>query len=167
MDKKNYMKNPEGLRQIRTLIDEQKTVMMASHLDKTPFSVCPMTLQQMDEKGDLWFFASQDSDLFKDIEKDNRVQIIYADDKKQTYISIFGNATHIIANQKKEELWNSNLLNWFEGKDDPNLALISVNMENAYFWDNENSKLVSFFKIGKGGSVKEESGARSKGFVNL
>ena len=101
MDKKNYMKNPEGLRQIRTLIDEQKTVMMASHLDKIPFSICPMTLQQMDEKGDLWFFASQVSDLFKDIAKDNRVQIIYTDNQKQTYISIFGNATHIIANQKK------------------------------------------------------------------
>jgi len=167
MDKKNYMKNPEGLRQIRTLIDEQKTVMMASHLDKVPFSICPMTLQQMDEKGDLWFFASQDSDLFKDIAKDNRVQIIYTDNQKQTYISIFGNATHIIANQKKEELWNSNLLNWFKGKDDPNLALISVNMENAYYWDNENAKLISFFKIGKGGSIKESSGSSVKGFVNL
>lgn len=167
MDKKNYMKNPEGLRQIRTLIDEQKTVMMASHLDKIPFSICPMTLQQMDEKGDLWFFASQDSDLFKDIAKDNRVQIIYTDNQKQTYISIFGNATHIIANQKKEELWNSNLLNWFKGKDDPNLALISVNMENAYYWDNENAKLISFFKIGKDGSVKESSASSVKGFVNL
>ena len=167
MDKKIYMKNPEGLRQIRTLIDEQKTVMMASHLDKIPFSICPMTLQQMDEKGDLWFFASQDSDLFKDIAKDNRVQIIYTDNQKQTYISIFGNATHIIANQKKEELWNSNLLNWFKGKDDPNLALISVNMENAYYWDNENAKLISFFKIGKDGSVKESSASSAKGFVNL
>ncbi|MHA7832560.1 MAG: pyridoxamine 5'-phosphate oxidase family protein [Flagellimonas sp.] len=167
MDKKNYMKNSEGLRQIRTLIDEQKTVMMASHLDKIPFSICPMTLQQMDEKGDLWFFASQDSDLFKDIAKDNRVQIIYTDNQKQTYISIFGNATHIIANQKKEELWNSNLLNWFKGKDDPNLALISVNMENAYYWDNENAKLISFFKIGKDGSVKESSVSSAKGFVNL
>jgi len=167
MDKKNYMKNPEGLRQIRTLIDEQKTVMMASHLDKIPFSICPMTLQQMDEKGDLWFFASQVSDLFKDIAKDNRVQIIYTDNQKQTYISIFGNATHIIANQKKEELWNSNLLNWFKGKDDPNLALISVNMENAYYWDNENAKLISFFKIGKDGSVKESSASSAKGFVNL
>ncbi|WP_421813542.1 pyridoxamine 5'-phosphate oxidase family protein [Flagellimonas sp.] len=167
MDKKNYMKNPEGLRQIRTLIDEQKTVMMASHLDKIPFSICPMTLQQMDEKGDLWFFASQVSDLFKDIAKDNRVQIIYTDNQKQTYISIFGNATHIIANQKKEELWNSNLLNWFKGKDDSNLALISVNMENAYYWDNENAKLISFFKIGKDGSVKESSASSAKGFVNL
>lgn len=167
MNKKNYMKNPEGLRQIRTLVDEQKTVMMASQLDTIPFSICPMTLLEMDEKGDLWFFASEDSDLFKDIEKDNRVQIIYTDDQKQRYVSIFGNATHIKAEQKKDELWNSNLLNWFTGKDDPNLALISVNMENAYYWDNESAKLVSLFKIGKGGSVKEESGSGVKGFVNL
>ena len=93
MNKRNYMKNEEGLRKVRTLIDEQKTVMMASNLNTIPFSVCPMTVQQMDEKGDLWFFVSKDSGLFKDIEEDNRVQIIYNDDNKQQYLSIFGNAT--------------------------------------------------------------------------
>ena len=167
MNNKNYRHNPEGLRHIRTLIDEQKTVMIASALDTIPFSICPMNLQQMDEQGDLWFFVAKDSGLFQDIEKDNRVQVIYSDEQKHTYISIFGNATHIIANQKRDELWNSNLLNWFEGKEDSNLALISVNMENAFYWDNENAKLVSLFKIGKGGSIKEESGVGEKGFVNL
>ncbi|WP_127140805.1 pyridoxamine 5'-phosphate oxidase family protein [Flagellimonas marinaquae] len=167
MNKRNYMKSPEGLQRIRTLIDEQKTVMMASDLDKTPFSVCPMTLQQMDEKGDLWFFVAKDSGLFEDIEKDNRVQIIYSDEQNHHYVSMFGNATHIIAKQKRAELWNPDLLNWFKGKDDDNLALISVNMENAYYWDHENAKLVSFFKIGKGGSVKETSDSETKGFVNL
>ena len=60
MNKRNYMKNEEGLRKVRTLIDEQKTVMMASNLNTIPFSVCPMTVQQMDEKGDLWFFVSKE-----------------------------------------------------------------------------------------------------------
>lgn len=167
MNDRNYKNNPEGLRHIRTLIEERKTVMMASELDSIPFSICPMTLQQMDDKGDLWFFVAKDSGLFQDIEKDNRVQIIYTDNQKHTYISIFGNATHMISKEKKDELWNSNLLNWFDGKDDSNLALISVNMENAFYWDNENAKLVSLFKIVEGGSVKRESGEGVKGFVDL
>jgi general stress protein 26 len=163
MSKRNYMKNKEGLRKIRTFIDEQQTVMMASNLDTKPFSVCPMTVQQMDEQGDLWFFVSRESGLYKDIEDDNRIQIIYSDDKKQQYLSIFGNATHIIAEQKKDELWNCNLLNWFEGKDDPNLALLSVHMENAFYWDNENSRLVPFFDL----EEDVASGSAEKGFVNL
>ncbi|WP_318309215.1 pyridoxamine 5'-phosphate oxidase family protein [Flagellimonas crocea] len=167
MDKKNYMKNPEGLRKLRTLIDEQKTVMVGSQLDKIPISVCPMTLQQMDEKGDLWFFVSKESGLFKDIENDNRVQIIYTDDAKQSYISIFGNATHIKATQKRDELWNSNLLKWFDGKEDSNLTLISINMENAFYWDHENSKLISFFENFKGGTAKTNAGKEEKGYVNL
>lgn len=167
MNEKNYMMNKEGLRKMRTLIDEQKIVMMASQLDKTPFSVCPMTLQQMDEKGDLWFFTSKESGLFKDIEHDNRVQIIYSDEKKQKYLSIFGNATHVIAEQKKDELWNSNLLNWFEGKDDPNLALLSVNMQNSYYWDNENNELVSFFKMADIAVSTDPSNGTEKGYVNL
>jgi hypothetical protein len=36
MNKRNYMKNEEGLRKVRTLIDEQKTVMMASNLNTIP-----------------------------------------------------------------------------------------------------------------------------------
>lgn len=167
MNERNYKENEEGLRKIRTMIDEQKTVMMASQLDKTPFSVCPMILQQMDEKGDLWFFTSKSSGLFKDIEKDNRVQIIYSDERKQKYLSIFGNATHVIAEQKKDELWNCALLKWFTGKEDPDLALLSVNLQNSYYWDNENNKPVPFFKMDPSLLSKEKSKKSEKGYVNL
>lgn len=165
MNERNYRENEEGLRKIRTLIDEQKTVMIASQLDKTPFSVCPMILQQMDDKGDLWFFTSKDSALYKDIEKDNRVQIIYSDERKQKYLSMFGNATHIIDREKREELWNHTMLKWFTGKEDPDLALLSVNLQNSYFWDSENNKPVPFFPMDQLSKEREKEG--EKGYVNL
>jgi general stress protein 26 len=167
MSDKNFTKDKDGLQKMRNLIDAPKIVMMATRLDKIPFSVCPMTLQQMDDQGDLWFFTSKKSDLFGDIDFDNRVQILYSDEGKQKYISIFGNASHIVDEQKVKELWNPMMNNWFEGKDDPDLALVNVNMENAYYWDNQYSKLVSFFKIIKGTMTEVKPDLGDKGHVNL
>lgn len=145
MSNKNNTKDEGKLENIRSLIDEAKVVMMATRLDKIPFSVCPMTLQEIDKQGDLWFFSSKESSHFADIEYDNRVQIIYSDEEKQKYLSIYGNATHIVDDQKRDELWDPLLTNWFEGKDDPDLVLLNINIKNTYYWDTEEKKLVSFF----------------------
>lgn len=142
---KSNTKDEKTLEKIRHLMDDVKVVMMATRLDKIPFSVCPMTLQQIDEKGDLWLFSSKESSHFDDIEFDNRVQILYSDEKKQKYLSIYGNATHVVDDQKKDELWEPSLTNWFKGKDDPNLVLLNINIRNTYSWDTEENKLVSFF----------------------
>ena len=159
----NYNKDKKGLQKIRTLIEEYKVIMLATRLHKVPFSVCPMTLLQMDDQGDLWFFTSKESEHFTHIAHDNRVQILYTDERKQSYISIFGNASHIVDEKKISELWNPMLNSWFEGKEDTNLALLNVNMEQAYYWDSKINKLVSFF------DVLEENltDLRQKGYVNL
>lgn len=145
MSNKNNTKDERKLEKIKSLIDEAKVVMMATRLDKIPFSVCPMMLQEIDKQGDLWFFSSKESSHFADIEHDNRVQIIYSDEEKQKYLSIYGNASHIVDDQKRDELWDPLLTNWFEGKDDPDLVLLNINIKNIYYWDTEEKKLVSFF----------------------
>ncbi|MEW4924656.1 pyridoxamine 5'-phosphate oxidase family protein [Algibacter sp. 2305UL17-15] len=160
-------KNKERIEKMRSLIAVPKIVMLATRLDKIPFSVCPMTLQRIDEQGDIWFFSSKNSSHFKDIEYDNRVQIIYSDEAEQTYISIFGNATHIVDDQKVDELWNPMLNNWYEGKDDPNLALLNVNINNAYYWDTDESRLVSFFELITGIASNDETDFGDKGEINL
>jgi general stress protein 26 len=56
------------------------------------------------------------------------------------------------------------LNNWFEGgKQDANLALLNVNMEQAYYWDSKLHKLVSFFELIEG----DTADLGQKGYVNL
>ncbi|TYB77091.1 pyridoxamine 5'-phosphate oxidase family protein [Bizionia myxarmorum] len=167
MSTRNYNKDTNGLEKMRALVDAPKIVMLATQLNKTPFSVCPMTLQEMDTQGDLWFFTSKTSSHFTDIQEDNRVQIIYTDDEKKRYISIYGNATHIVDDQKIDELWNPMLNTWFEGKDDSNLALLNVNMENAYYWDTQHNKLVSFFKIVEGAITDKTPDLGEHGHIDM
>ena len=167
MEETNYLKNKEGLDKIRTLLGTARVFMMATNLEKTPFSVCPMTLQEFDEQGDLWFFTPKNSDHFKEIEKNNRVQLIMSNEKNQCYLSIYGNATHIVDNHKIDQLWNPMIRAWFNGKEDPNLALLNVNMESAFYWDSDESKLVSLYHLDKAVSTDDRSHMGEKGYINL
>ncbi|HEA19783.1 hypothetical protein LCGC14_1014650 [marine sediment metagenome] len=167
MENSNDTKNQEGLRKLRELLKDTKITMMATNLQKVPFSICPMTLQQMDEQGDLWFFTAKDSDHFREIENDNRVQIIVSNESEQRYLSIFGNAVHMMADNKVDELWNPMLNTWFDGKDDPNLALLNVNVENAQYWDTDSNKLVSFYDMGKSATMDKNPVVGKKGHIDL
>lgn len=167
MSEINYTKDKNGLQKMRALMNMTKVVMLATNLKKTPFSVCPMTIQELDERGDLWFFSDKTSRHFKEIESDNKVQLMYMDEEAQTYISIFGHATHIIDAEKLNQLWNPKLKKWFTGKDDPNLTLLNVNMENAYYWENTKNELVSFFNPIHSVLVDHKTTTGNKGYVNL
>jgi general stress protein 26 len=167
MSEINYTKDKNGLQKMRSLLDMSKIVMMATNLQKTPFSICPMTLQEMDEQGDLWFFSNKESSHFKDITRDNKVQLIYMDEDTNTYISIFGNATHIEDLKKVDELWNPKLKKWFDGKNDPNLALLNMNMENAYYWESASNSLISFFNQAKSVMTEKQSKDGNQGHINL
>lgn len=167
MKSTTFTKEGEGLQKMRALLQNTRVFMMATNLEKIPFSVCPMTLQEMDERGDLWFFTPKNSDHFRDIERDNRVQLIVSNENEQQYLSIYGNATHIIDEQKLDTLWNPMLKAWFNGKDDPNLALLNVNMESAYYWDSQQNSLVTLYELVKSEVTGQPAELGEKGHINL
>lgn len=103
----------------------------------------PMSTQEMDENGDLWFFTSDETHKVDEIEADNRVLIAYSQPDENTYVSVFGRAEISRDRAKIEELWNPVHKAWFpEGLDDPHLCLLKVTVEEAEYWDSPNSKLV-------------------------
>jgi general stress protein 26 len=167
MNTTNYTKEDNGLKKMRSLLADFRVLMMATDLGKIPFSACPMTLQDMDEQGDLWFFTPKDSDHFKAIAKDNRVQLIGSNERTQTHISIYGNATHIIDNSKVDRLWNPMLKAWFKGKEDKNLALLNINMESVYYWNNDDDKMISLYHLLHAAETGNRNVMGEKGHVNL
>jgi general stress protein 26 len=103
----------------------------------------PMSTQEMDENGDLWFFTSDDSRKIDEVNADNRVNAAYSDPGGNTYVSVFGTAEVVKDRAKIEELWNPIHKAWFpEGLDDPHLCLLKVAVEEAEYWDAPSSKFV-------------------------
>jgi general stress protein 26 len=63
------------------------------------------------------------------------VLLTYAKPSEFEYVSIAGRAQVVEDRQKVKQLWNEGLRVWFpKGPEDPEIALIAVEVERAKYW---------------------------------
>jgi general stress protein 26 len=100
------------------------------------------------DQGNIWFFSEKNSDKNLAIANDKNVQLFFSHPAKNIYLVVSGEATIVNDISKIEELWTSAAIIWFkEGKTDPNISLIKVKPTNAYYWDTDENKMISFLKM--------------------
>ena len=138
----NKKTRAEAVERVRELIKEIDFAMLTTvnggHLRSRP-----MSTQEFEFDGDLWFFTSDRTHKVDEIEADNRVNVAYARPDDNVYVSVSGRAEVVKDRTKMEELWNPILKAWFpEGLDDPSLCLLKISVEEAEYWDSPNSKIV-------------------------
>jgi general stress protein 26 len=110
----------------------------------------PMTSQQVDDQGQIWFFTSDVSDFVRHLPEHPRVNVSFSDPEDSLYVSISGNAELTRDRAKIDELWNPLAAAWFDGgKDDPHLALIRVHIDSAEYWDTHSSKMTQLYALAK------------------
>ena len=96
----------------------------------------------IDPNGDIWFFTGASSHKVSEISKLPKVNVSFADPDNQHYVSITGKAQLVRDRKKIDELWRPEFKMWFpEGKDDPEVALLKINLEKAEFWDSPSSTI--------------------------
>ena len=84
------------------------------------------------------------------LERDPHVNLSYVSNKDNCYISVSGVATVSQDRAKIKELWTPFHKAWFpEGSDDPNIALLKVDVDHAEYWDSPSSKVVQLFGFAK------------------
>ncbi|MBA2562454.1 MAG: pyridoxamine 5'-phosphate oxidase family protein [Chitinophagaceae bacterium] len=138
----------EAIAKIKELVSAADICMFTTALTQLPLSTRPMSTQQTDSEGNLWFFSEKESDKNEHIQVDNRVQLFYTNKSSSEFLSIYGTAEIFTDKQKIEELWTPIVKTWFQqGKDDPSITIIKVVPQDAYYWDTKHNKLVSLIKI--------------------
>ena len=111
----------------------------------------PMATQDMEFDGDLWFFTKASAPKVDDVQHDQQVNLGYAKPGDNLFVSISGSAQLVRDRQKIDELWKPALKAWFpDGKDDPDLALLKVNVENAEYWDAPSGVAGRLYVVAKG-----------------
>lgn len=128
----------------------------------------PMSTQELDENGDLWFFTSDDSRKIDEIEQDNRINVAYSNPNGNTYVSVFGMGEVVKDRAKIEELWSPIYKAWFpEGLDDPKICLLKIAVEEAEYWDAPNSKIVQLVGFAKALITGQEADMGDHGAVKV
>ncbi len=146
-----YADQTSDIKQFAQIIKDIKFTMLTT-IDPADGSLHgrPMTLQETEFDGILWFFAARSSEVVKQIQKNTNVNLSFSHPKQSSFISAQGNAIVTLDRDKEKELWNPGYKAWFpKGLSDPDLCLIKVNVLSADYWESTDSNLVKFFNFAK------------------
>jgi len=108
----------------------------------------PMWTQGDHFDGSLWFFTRDDDPKVEELENDDHVCLSYGAPDKDLFVSVSGRATLVHDRAKAEELWNVFAEAWFpDGVDDPHLALLRIDVEQAQYWEDNKPKVLQLAEI--------------------
>ena len=148
MGQTKNLHDEEAIKKIKEMVNDITTCMFCTEVQNLPFKTRPMATLEVDDEGNLWFMSSKESNKNDEIKTDDSVQLIYAKGGDSEFLSLSGKANIIADQEKIDELWNTYAKAWFQGgKDDPNITVIKVVPDEAYYWDTVHGKVVSLLKI--------------------
>ncbi len=86
------------------------------------------------ERGCLWFFTANDHDFTRAMGQSSRGLAVFSAKDHGLFASLRG--TLVIDNDRAtiDRLWNPIVAEWYEGKDDPKLALVRFDLDDAKIW---------------------------------
>lgn len=137
----------KAVEKLKELSESARVCMFCTELDKLPANTRPMSLQETDKEGNLWFISSDKSNKNVEIKEDNRVQLYFMNNGSSEYLSIFGKAFIYKDKSTIEDKWSALANAWFDGKDDPNVSIIRVTPDETYYWDTKAGKLVTMLSF--------------------
>ena len=154
------LQNNEAISKLKALVHEVNICMFTTLDEEGNIMSRPMSTIDVDEEGNVWFFTNEFSEKIQDVSKDNLVNLVYAHPAKNVYVNVKGTCSLVIDKAKMEMLWKPSLKAWFpEGLEDPKICLVKVITQEAYYWNNESSKvslLIHALKsVAKGDKYKE------------
>jgi general stress protein 26 len=150
------MARGESWQKLWSMVKDIRTAMMTTR-DGPHLRSRPMSGHAETGEGRLWFFTKASAHKTDEIAAEDQVNIAYADPDDEDYVSISGRARLVRDQGKIEELWNPFVAAWFpEGKDDPDLALICVDVEQAEYWDGPSSRMVQLWQVAKANATGRE-----------
>lgn len=101
----------------------------------------PMTALIEDHHAPVWFFAGRPNTLVDLATQGVAAQMVFSAKGHDLFATIEGQLSLHNDPATIDRLWNPFIAAWFEGKDDPKLALLRFDPGSAEIWKNENNVL--------------------------
>jgi general stress protein 26 len=134
---------------MKELVDKAQTCFFCTG-KRTPGSsgARPMSVQQVDETGNLWFLSAVDSHKNEELSSNPSVTLYFQGSAHSDFLVLHGEASVSRDQGKIDELWEPVIKTWFtEGKDDPRITVIKVAPNEGYYWDTKHGTAVAGVKM--------------------
>jgi general stress protein 26 len=141
----------EDFARLKALVEDIRVAMMTTIDDDGTLRSRPLQTLRCADEGTLWFFTSASSPKIAEAQAGGwQVNLSYANPGKQDYVSISGRASLSRDRKLMETLWSKYAEVFFpKGIDDPDLALLRVDIEKAEYWDSPGSAVGRLYGLAK------------------
>ena len=135
----------DTIKKLWDMIRSVKVAMLTSE-DGAHLRARPMVAAQDKFDGTLFFFTREHAHKVTEVGQKSRVGVTYADPEHQNYVSLSGTA-HVDTDKALVKAhWSEVMRTWFpKGVDDPEVAILKVDVDQAEYWDAPNSTMVHLF----------------------
>ena len=142
------LQGAEAIKKIKALTDKGPSCFFCTHITTgRPFITRPMSVQEVDDDGNLWFLSANDSHKNFEIKNDSAVQLLFQGSSYSDFLNLYGIATISEDKEKIKQLWKPILKTWFtEGIDDPRISVIKVTPSEGYYWDTKHNMAIGLIK---------------------
>ncbi len=163
------LNNQKAIDKLKELVNKIDVGMLCTHTsDSKHVHAVPMSRQEVDDEGNIWFLFSSESESHKHLQIDSTVCLLYSDPRDYNFLSIHAD-TEISQNKARiEKYWNKMVEGWFEkGKEDPRIRVLKVKPVEAHYWDTKTNKLVTFMKVAISGLSGQKLDIGREGDLNI
>lgn len=138
----------EAVEKLKELAEKAKTFMFTTSIQSDYPTTRPMTVQEVDENGYLWFISSSESHNVEEVKENSRVQLYFSNTSNYEFLYVLGEASLHTDKGLIDKYWTDFANAWFDGKEDPRVRIVKVKPVDSYYWDTKHSKIISLIKIG-------------------
>ena len=137
----------EAQAKLWSMIKKIKVAMMTSWDGKAMHSR-PMHGYQEEFEGKLYFFTRHDSGKTDEIGHFDKLNLAYVDIDDNMFVSLAGRGRLSYDRERMRKYWSPMVGAWFpKGLDDPQLALIEVDVDRAQYWDSTSSSMRYLWEV--------------------
>ena len=144
-----------GSKKLRKLVKGARVAMLTTVAGDGSLRSRPMAALKGTLGEDLWFFTRASAPKTGEIRDNDRVNVTFCDGESERYLSVSGRASIVKDAARIEEMWSGRLKAWFpDGKKDPDLALLRVQIEHAEYWDSKTAAMIALTGGGASGAPR-------------
>jgi len=155
--------------EIKTIVKKAQTCFFCTAVSSSGSKGArPMSVQQVDDEGNLWFLSADDSHKNLELAVDDSVKLYFQGSAHSDFLLLNGYATVSRDKAKIKELWEFIGNTWFtEGVDDPRITVIKVTPTDGYYWDTKHGNMIAGIKMLIGATLRKTMDDSIEGELRL
>lgn len=133
---------------LRELLKKFRFAMVTTRAQDGSLQAHPLTVQEAEFDGDLWFVIARHASAVRHIQADPRVGVSFS--SNDAWLSLTGRAEVVTDAAKLEQLWNAAIEAWFpQGPGDPDIVLLRFDAEGGEYWDSPGGRVATLLAFVK------------------